>query len=96
MYVCVCFLEIVFLKSSCLYLWEKYGWEHSTELAEIFESESEKWLSCGIDIFSEYLYLRWVLGFRHVQRGTLEVVYLKSGLFRKADLELEVFLGGFP
>lgn len=39
--MCVCFLEVVFLKSICLYLWEKYGWEHSIEMAEIFESESE-------------------------------------------------------
>lgn len=54
-----------------------------------------KWLSCGVDIFSEYLYVVWVLGFRHVQRGILEVAYLKSGLFRKVDLELEVFMGDF-
>lgn len=55
-----------------------------------------KWLSCGVDIFSEYLYVVWVLGFRHVQRSTLEMVYLKSDLFRKVDLQLEVFMGDFP
>lgn len=39
--VCVCFLEVVFLKSIYLHLWEKYGWAHSIELGEIFESYSE-------------------------------------------------------
>lgn len=52
-----------------------------------------KWLSCGVGIFSDYLCAVWVIGFRHVQRGTLLKVYLKSDLFRKVDLE--VFMGDF-
>lgn len=31
-----------------LYLWERYGWEHSVELAEIFESESENGFHVGL------------------------------------------------
>lgn len=65
------------------------------ELAEIFESEPGNGFHVVLTSSLSILYVVWVLGFRHVQRGTLEGAYLKSGFFRKVDLELEVFLGDF-
>lgn len=79
---CVCFLEVVLQESICLYLWEKYGWEHYRACWN-FWKWTWKWLSCGVDIFSEYFVGSvgtWLQASaeRYLGRGISEVWFLQK------------------